>query len=105
MHLRYRFSENFDDYPGFQPKVTPKKISAGIVADRMVTELIQKGHSPVKEWSQNGHRTVRDSHRTITADSHRTVTEQNCCRTHTELKAIIFGIQKISVPVVVPNLR
>ena len=60
---------------------------------RTVTELIQKGHSPVKEWSQNGHRTPE----TVTGqsqDSHRTVTEQNCYRTVTEHRMVAEGSQK-----------
>ena len=81
-HLRYPFSGNFDDYSGFQPKVTPQKNFSRQCSRqngyRTVTELIQKGHSSVKEWSHNGHKMVTERSKTVTGqsqDRHKTVTE------------------------------
>ena len=41
-HMRYHFFRNFDDYPGFKPKITPPNISAGSVSDLWITQLCCK---------------------------------------------------------------
>ena len=39
-HMRYHFFRNFDDYPGFKPKITPQNISAGSVCRQRLIEFL-----------------------------------------------------------------